>query len=64
MPDTDWQGEVMSVERVDNHKRAQAKLRWRQRKADGSQMVGIELLDCSDFWEFNRADRKTQRQEA
>ncbi len=54
----------MSVERVDNHKRAQAKLRWRQRKADGSQMVGIELLDCSDFWEFNRADRKTQRQEA
>ena len=57
-------GEVMTVERVDNHKRAQAKVRWHRRKADGSQMLGVELLDCSDFWEFNLAYRETLRQEA
>jgi len=57
-------GEVMTVERVDNHRRAQVKVRWHRRKADGSQMLGIELLDCSDFWEFNLAYRETLRQEA
>lgn len=48
-------GEVMTVERVDNHRCTKAKVRWHRRRADGSQMLGIELLDCSDFWEFNRA---------
>jgi hypothetical protein len=57
-------GEMMTVERVDNHKRAQVKVRWHRRKADGSQMLGIELLDSNDFWEFNRAYNEVRRQEA
>jgi PilZ domain len=57
-------GEMMTVERVDNHKRAQVKVRWHRRKADGSQMLGIELLDSNDFWEFNRAFNEVRRQEA
>lgn len=48
-------GEMMTVERVDNHQRAQARVRWHRRKADGSQTLGIELLDCRDFWEFDKA---------
>ena len=48
-------GEIMTVERVDNHRSAKAKVRWHRRKADGSQMLGIELLDSGDFWEFDKA---------
>ncbi len=42
-------GEMMTVERVDNHRSAQAKVRWHRRKADGTQTLGIELLDCRGF---------------
>jgi hypothetical protein len=48
-------GEIMTVERVDNHRSAKAKVRWHRRKADGSQMLGIELLDSGDFFEFGKA---------
>lgn len=47
-------GEIMTVERVDNHRSARAKVRWHRRKADGSQTLGIELLGSGDFWEFGK----------
>jgi hypothetical protein len=46
-------GELMTVERVDLNRRAQAKVRWNKRRINGTQTIGIELLDCSDFWGFN-----------
>jgi hypothetical protein len=48
-------GEVMTVERADNRRQTQAKVRWNKRKTDGSQMLGIELLDCTDFWGLSKA---------
>jgi hypothetical protein len=48
-------GEIMTVERVDNHRSVKAKVRWHRRKPDGSQMLGIELLDSSDFFEFGKS---------
>lgn len=48
-------GEIMTVERIDNHRSAKAKVRWHRRKPDGSQMLGIELLDSGDFWEFDKS---------
>jgi hypothetical protein len=47
-------GELMTVERTDTKRRTQAKVRWSKRRADGSQLIGIELLDCTDFWGFNQ----------
>ncbi|MGA2719171.1 MAG: PilZ domain-containing protein [Candidatus Acidiferrales bacterium] len=46
-------GELMTVERTDIHRKTQAKVRWQKRRADGSQLIGIELLDSADFWRFN-----------
>jgi hypothetical protein len=45
-------GEVVTVERLDIGRLAKAKVKWVTPKADGSQMLGIELLDCEDFWGF------------
>jgi hypothetical protein len=47
-------GELMTVERTDIHRRTQARVRWHKRRINGSQMIGIELLDCTDFWGFNQ----------
>jgi hypothetical protein len=47
-------GEVMTLERVDNHRSARAAVRWQRRKPDGSQTLGIELLGSGDFWEFSK----------
>jgi hypothetical protein len=44
--------EVLTVERLDTRQRAKAKVKWVRPKADGSQALGIELLDCEDFWGF------------
>lgn len=47
-------GEMMTIERVDNHRVAQAAVRWHRRKPDGSQMLGIEFVGSGDFWEFGK----------
>ena len=39
----------MTVERIDNHRSAKAKVRWHRRKPDGSQMLGIELARFRRF---------------
>ncbi len=43
-------GEVLTVERLDTSGRAKGKVKWLRRNPDGSQVLGIELLDCEDFW--------------
>jgi hypothetical protein len=47
-------GELMTVERTGTNRRVQAKVRWHKRRLDGSQTIGIELLECADFWGFNQ----------
>jgi hypothetical protein len=48
-------GEMMNIERTDVHRGAQAKVRWQKRRTDGTQLIGIELLGCADFWGFTEA---------
>jgi hypothetical protein len=47
-------GELMTIERTDINRRTHAKVRWHRRRINGSQTIGIELLDCTDFWGFNQ----------
>ncbi len=47
-------GELVTVERTDVHRRTRAKVKWHRRRINGSQTIGIELLESSDFWGFNR----------
>jgi PilZ domain len=44
-------GELISVERVDMSRQAEAKVKWQRRNADGSQTLGIEFLSNHNFWE-------------
>jgi len=46
-------GETMTLERMDNNRQTRAKVRWHKRRGDGSQILGIELLEPTDFWGFN-----------
>jgi len=48
-------GETMIVERLDNSRRTQAKVKWHRRKADGTQRLGIELVDAKNFWGLDKA---------
>ena len=43
-------GETMMVERLDNSRRTKAKVKWHRRRADGTQMLGVELVDAKNFW--------------
>jgi hypothetical protein len=43
-------GETMTVERLDNNRCTQAKVKWHRRRADGTQLLGIELVDAKNFW--------------
>jgi hypothetical protein len=43
-------GETMTVERLDNNRRTRAKVKWQRRRADGTQTLGIELVDARNFW--------------
>jgi hypothetical protein len=47
-------GELVTVERTDVHRRTRAKVKWHRRRINGSQTIGIELLESSDFWGFNQ----------
>lgn len=46
-------GEVIGVERLDLGRQANAKVKWQRRNKDGSQTLGIEFLECKDFWEID-----------
>ncbi|MGH9691252.1 MAG: PilZ domain-containing protein [Candidatus Acidiferrales bacterium] len=45
-------GEVIGVERLDLSRQVNARVKWQRRNADGSQTLGIEFLECKDFWEM------------
>lgn len=43
-------GEMMTVERLDNQRRTVAKVKWHRRRSDGTQILGVELVDAKNFW--------------
>jgi PilZ domain len=43
-------GEMMTVERLDNSRRTLAKVKWHRRRANGTQVLGVELVDAKNFW--------------
>ena len=46
-------GESIGVVRLDNGRRADARIAWFGRKQDGEPRVGIEFLACDNFWEMD-----------
>lgn len=46
-------GESIGVVRLDNGRRAEARVAWHGRKQDGEPRVGIEFLNCENFWELD-----------
>jgi PilZ domain-containing protein len=45
-------GESLSVVRLDNGRKAVARVAWHVRNQDGQPEVGIEFPDCDNFWEL------------
>ncbi len=45
--------ERIRVVRADNGRQAHARVAWHQRKGEGPPDVGIEFLDCDNFWELD-----------
>jgi len=45
--------ERVRVVRADNGRQAHARVAWHQRKGEGPPDVGIEFLDCDNFWELD-----------
>lgn len=43
-------GREMKLERTDNKKSARVKISWVDRQGTGKYLIGIEILDCKDFW--------------
>ena len=46
-------GESLRVVRLDNGRKASARVAWQVRKQDGQPEVGIEFQDCDNFWELD-----------
>jgi PilZ domain len=46
-------GESLSVVRLDNGRKAVARVAWHVRNQDGQPQVGIEFPDCDNFWELD-----------
>src|SRR5271157_3032763 len=46
-------GESIRVVRLDNGRKADARVAWHLRKQDGHPKVGIEFLNCDNFWELD-----------
>ena len=46
-------GESLHVVRLDNERRADARVAWHGRTKDGLSDVGIELPNCDNFWELD-----------
>ncbi len=45
-------GETLLVVRTDTGRQARARVAWLQRRKEGRREIGIEFLDCEDFWEL------------
>lgn len=46
-------GENLRVERLDNGRKAVARVAWHVRKKRGQAETGIEFLNCDNFWELD-----------
>ncbi len=46
-------GDTLRVERLDNGKQTQARVAWRQQKWPGRLEIGLEFLNCDNFWELD-----------
>jgi hypothetical protein len=46
-------GESLRVVRLDNGRKAVARVAWHARRQDGQPEVGIEFPDCDNFWELD-----------
>jgi hypothetical protein len=46
-------GESIGVVRLENGRRADARVAWYGRKQDGEPRAGIEFFDCDNFWELD-----------
>jgi len=45
-------GEILLVVRTGTGQRAKARVAWRRRKLGRRQEIGIEFLDCENFWDL------------
>lgn len=43
-------GDLLIVTRLDTQRRTRARVAWAQRRPDGGTDLGLELLNCDDFW--------------
>jgi hypothetical protein len=46
-------GETLRVVRLDNGRKAVARVAWQVRKKRGQSEIGIEFLNCDNFWELD-----------
>jgi hypothetical protein len=46
-------GQTIGVVRLENGRRADARVAWYGRKQDGQPRAGIEFLACDNFWEMD-----------
>jgi hypothetical protein len=53
--------EELWIEKPENRLRARARVAWVKKSAPLHFVVGLEILDCEDFWELERdAPRKAR----
>ena len=45
-------GEILLVVRTDTGRQAKARVVWRRRELGRRQEIGIEFLDCENFWDL------------
>ncbi len=46
-------GETLLVERLDNARHVRTRVTWQRRKWAGRLEIGLEFLDCDNFWELD-----------
>ena len=49
-------GDALVVVRRDTSRQTRARVAWCQQRPDGSREIGIELLNCDNFWEMDWTD--------
>jgi hypothetical protein len=40
----------LSIERADNRQLARARVVWRKQGSSSKYLIGVEILDCDNFW--------------
>jgi hypothetical protein len=52
-------GDMLMVSRPDTGQEATARVAWFRRRSDGVQEIGIELLNCENFWALDWSEAAT-----